>query len=165
MNLKIGAAILVLLVLAIGAYWYRSGAKAPGTAGEVATTETDAASATEATTGTVASTQAAAAAPAKKAPSITPALSYAEAVALFGTRRIQFDEKCNVEPSPITFRSGVSVMLDNRSPEARTITLDDTEYRIPAFGFKILTLRSRVLPHTVRVDCGEGKNNGQIILQ
>ena len=70
-----------------------------------------------------------------------------------------------MEPNPITFKNGTSVMLDNRSGSERTITLDGTPYRLSAFGFKILTLRSRVLPHTVAIDCGEGRNNGQIILQ
>ena len=161
MTMKIGALILVLLVVAVGVYYYRSGIKE--TTAPEGTPVVDPLNSSS----TASSSSPAPIAPAspKRSPSLTPTLSYAEAVALFGSRRIQFDTNCTMDPSPITFKSGTSVMLDNRSELARPIFLDGIEYRIPAFGFKILTLKSRILPRTVSVDCGEGKNNGQIILQ
>lgn len=103
-----------------------------------------------------------------KRPSAKPttALSYTEAVNQYINRRLQFDPNCVVIPNYVVFKKGTQIMLDNRSGQARPVFLDGQRYNLEAYGFRIITLTTTAsLPHTIKVDCGTGKNNGQIILQ
>lgn len=104
--------------------------------------------------------------PVKKSP-----LSYSEAVNIYDGRRVQFSVNsssnyCLVTPTTATFTNKTSIMLDNRSDKDITISLDRRPYRIKAYDFTIITLKTSVkLPHTVNIDCETGKNNATIILQ
>jgi hypothetical protein len=107
---------------------------------------------------------------ANKASNVTPTvqqtLSYDQAINMYANKRIQFDPNCTMIPSSVNFLKGVEVMLDNRFGSARTISLDGVKYNLSPYGFKIVTLTTNLgLPHTIKVDCGTGKNNGQITLQ
>lgn len=105
-------------------------------------------------------------APVKTAKPAPKALTYSEAVNLYVNKRLQFDANCAMTPNFVVFKKGAQIMLDNRFNQARPIYLDGVQYNIGAFGFKIVTLTTASpLPHTVGVDCGTGKNNGQIILE
>jgi len=100
----------------------------------------------------------------------TPSLSYGEALKIYEGRRFQFSlnglNDCVMSPTSTAFKKGTSVMLDNRADKQITVYLDGVAYNIKAYDFKIITLTtSAQLPHTIKVDCGNGKNNGQIILQ
>lgn len=93
-------------------------------------------------------------------------LSYANALKLYGTRRIQFDTKCALIPNDPTYKAGTTIMLDNRSSKSRAIALDNVAYNLGAYGYKIVTLTTTYsLPHTILVDCGVGQNNDRILLQ
>ncbi len=92
-------------------------------------------------------------------------LSYGAAVNLYATRRIQVVANCQLNPTSISLLNNTSVMFDNRTPESKMIALDGTKYTLTGYGFRIITLKSGILPHTVRIDCGSGVNNGQVILQ
>lgn len=92
-------------------------------------------------------------------------LSYAEALRLYKSRHIEFDPNCVATPNNMSIRNGNSVMFDNRAASSTTIALDGVRYLIRGRDFRILTLRSSRLPHTVLVDCGSGRNNAFIILQ
>lgn len=92
-------------------------------------------------------------------------LPYAQAVIIYANERIQFNQNCDIIPSPIYAKSGATLMFDNRSRDALTFKLDDAGYTIPGYGFKLLQLRSTKLPHVVEVECGDGENAGKIILQ
>lgn len=93
-------------------------------------------------------------------------LSYNEAVLNYEDRRIQFDPNCVVSPGNVVFKRGTKIMLDNRYEKARSVYLDGQKYSLGAYGFKIVTLTTTAqLPHTIKIDCGTGKNNGQILLQ
>jgi len=99
-----------------------------------------------------------------------PSLLYGEALKMYGDRRFQFGlndiNNCIMTPSSSVFKEGTKVMLDNRANKQITIYLDGTAYDIKAYGFRIITLTtSASLPHTIKVDCNTGKNNGQILLQ
>lgn len=102
----------------------------------------------------------------KKTPTPTkPPLSYSEAVSLYTNRRIQFDANCLAIPNYVVFAKGTKIMLDNRSSQARSVYLDGQRYSLAAYGFQIVTLTTTApLPHTMRIDCGTGKNNGQILI-
>jgi hypothetical protein len=103
--------------------------------------------------------------PKKTTTPTTPMLSYAEAVSLYANKRIQFDANCTAIPNSTIFKKGTKIMLDNRFGQARSVYLDGQRYSLVAYGFQIVTLTTTAsLPHTMRVDCGTGKNNGQIII-
>lgn len=92
-------------------------------------------------------------------------ISYSDAVKKYADRRIQFDAYCQGLPKNPVFKNNTSVMFDNRSGDARWITLDGVRYNFPGYGFKIITLSSAKLPHTVNVDCGSAQNVMTILLQ
>ena len=101
----------------------------------------------------------------------TKILTYANALKTYASRRIQFSVNssnyCTMTPSTgLAFKKGTNIMLDNRYKKPLTIYLDGKAYYMSAYGFKIVTLTTTApLPHTIRVDCGTGKNNGSILLE
>lgn len=92
------------------------------------------------------------------------AYTYTEAIKIYATRRIQIDQNCQLLPNSIVFKSPVDVMFDNRSNSTKVFYLNGKRYSLAAYGFSVLHFTSTVLPHTIVIDCGTGKNNGQIIL-
>lgn len=93
-------------------------------------------------------------------------LSYSQALAKYKNTRIQLgsDPSCGATPKNMTFKNGTTVMIDNRSPQARTFKLGST-YSIKAYGFRIVTLNSSTLPATWLLDCGTQQNVATILLQ
>lgn len=98
-------------------------------------------------------------------PVVTPVLDYGQAVQQYAGRRIQFDKTCQAIPNKITFKSGGSVMLDNRSGDARTVSLNGKPYVLAGYGFRIVALSSATLPFTYTLDCGGAQNVGTITIQ
>ena len=97
-------------------------------------------------------------------------LSYGNAVKIYNNRRIQFSvdsyNYCSVSPSNSVFKKGTDIMLDNRHSKKITVSLDGQMYYMNAYGFKIITITtSAKLPHTIKINCGTGKNNGSIFLE
>ncbi|MEK7124519.1 MAG: hypothetical protein AAB877_02445 [Patescibacteria group bacterium] len=102
----------------------------------------------------------------QKTPTVAQTISYNEALIAYANKRIQFDENCAVSPGSPSFKTGTKIMLDNRASKARQVYFDEKAYNLQAYGFKIITLSTAFpLPHTIKIDCGNGKNNGSIILQ
>ena len=95
----------------------------------------------------------------------TSTLTYSQAINLYVGKRIQFDQLCKASPANSTFKNGVNIMFDNRSGDARTITIDGKAYSFAGYGWRIIYLSSKTLPHTVKMNCGSTTNVGQIILQ
>ncbi len=91
--------------------------------------------------------------------------TYSEYVAQYEGRRIQFDESCQARPAEVTFKNGTSIMLDNRSAQARNITVGSVTYSLPGYGYRIITLSSGVLPVNLSISCGASPNIGTILLQ
>jgi hypothetical protein len=98
-------------------------------------------------------------------PKKSSSLNYTEMVNQYQGRRIQFTEDCQVIPNYVTFKNGTVVMFDNRANKKLPIALDGKVYYFEPYSFKILTLSSKTLPHTIVIDCGTGRNNGRILLQ
>jgi ABC-type cobalt transport system substrate-binding protein len=100
-------------------------------------------------------------------PVVTPAvkMSYTNAVAQYGSNRIQFGANCQATPASATYKNNTSVVLDNRSGAARSIDIDGTVYKIPAYDYAIATVYSNTLPKTVLVDCGNQQNVATILIQ
>jgi hypothetical protein len=97
-------------------------------------------------------------------PPVTPA-SYGDAVRLYADRRIQFDMYCQANPLNNTYKNGTNIMLDNRSGDARIITVNGVQYPVAGYGWKIITLSSKTLPATWAVDCGSARNVSKILIQ
>lgn len=101
----------------------------------------------------------------KKPSAVTQSQTYTQLVKEYEGRRIQFDINCQAVPASSAYRSGTKIMFDNRSGDARTITVGGVQYNLSGYGYKILTLSSQTLPKTVLLSCGAAVNVGQVLLQ
>jgi hypothetical protein len=90
---------------------------------------------------------------------------YTDLVKKYEGRRIQFDINCQAIPNNITYKNGTEVMFDNRSGDARIITVGGVQHQLAGYGYKILTLTSSSLPKNLLISCGAAVNVGQILLQ
>lgn len=90
------------------------------------------------------------------------ALSYSQAINLYSKNRIQFDSYCQANPTSLTIKSTVPLMLDNRSDSPRSITVDGTTYSLLPYGFKVITISFSRLPHTAVIHCGSSKNSARV---
>lgn len=95
----------------------------------------------------------------------TGAAAYTALVAKYGTNRIQFDAACQAHPSNPVFKTGTYVMFDNRSGDARTITIGGTKYSFPGYGYRVIKLGSTTLPAIVKLNCGSAINVGTITVE
>ena len=100
-----------------------------------------------------------------RSPSPVSTKSYTELVNEYDGRRIQFDQYCQATPKSVTYKNGTSIMLDNRSGDARTITLAGTKYQLSGYGYTLVTLSSSSLPKEMLFSCGSAVNVGKILLQ
>lgn len=94
-----------------------------------------------------------------------PLGSYSDLVKEYEGKRIQFDERCQAIPKNPTYKNGTSIMLDNRSGDARTVKVGDRTYNLQGYGYWITTLSSPSLPKELLIDCGAAMNVGTILLQ
>ncbi len=92
-------------------------------------------------------------------------IAYADAVKKYAGTRLQFDAQCQASPNQITIKKGTAIMLDNRSGDARTVSVGSVKYSLAGYGFRILTPTSPTLPATLLIDCGSAKNVGRINIQ
>lgn len=93
--------------------------------------------------------------------------AYSAAVKQYEGRRVQFDMYCQAIPTSLSFKNGTSIMLDNRSGDARTVTIGGTAYYLSGYGWKVITLwkSSSQLPATLSINCGGAVNVSSILLQ
>ena len=150
--------ILVLFVIVIVLLWGW-----PGFLNKKTENNEQVSTTTEKTTSSGSQTQSQTTSPTKKTQTqiVNQSLSYTQAMNTYASgKRIQFDQNCLTSPTNINLKKGTKIMLDNRSNQVRPIYLDGTKYTLEAYGFKIVTITTTAsLPHTMRVDCGTGKNN------
>ncbi|MCR4275644.1 MAG: hypothetical protein NUV83_02745 [Candidatus Wolfebacteria bacterium] len=158
------AAVVVVIIIFGALYYYSKNMSSQPTeqpqSGQQTTTSSQQASSTN-------STKTKPGATTKKSTAPTPeqSVTYDQAINTYGSKRIQFDPSCGVIPSYSNYLNNTKVMFDNRYEKGRWFYLDGKGYYLESYGFKIVTLYSKTLPHTVKIDCGAGKNNGQILLQ
>lgn len=93
-----------------------------------------------------------------------PAISYDAALKAYAGNRIQFDEFCQASPNAIVLKSGTSVMFDNRSGDARWFSLDGTGYYVAGYGFRIIPMVPKSVPHTTIIGCGSATSVGKITI-
>ncbi|MDP3731123.1 MAG: hypothetical protein Q8R34_01360 [bacterium] len=93
------------------------------------------------------------------------AQAYGQLVKEFEGRRIQFDQRCQPVPLAPTYKNGTVIMLDNRAPSARVITIGTNQYSVAGYGYQIVTVSSPSLPNELSVGCNSSGNVGKILLQ
>ena len=91
--------------------------------------------------------------------------SYLDALATYQGKRIQFDQYCQAIPTSLVYKNGVTLMLDNRSGDARTIKIGATAYALPGYGWRLVTLSSATLPATLSINCGSAVNVSKVVLE
>lgn len=92
-------------------------------------------------------------------------ISYTNALVKYADKRIQFDTICQAHPNTVTYKDNTGIMLDNRSPVARTIKVG-TNYAVKAWGFKIIILPDVYFKaKTLLVDCDKSQNVATILVQ
>jgi len=147
MNKKI---LLLLAVAAVAAFWITT-KKEAGYVDPLASE-----SPTPSRSGT--------AAPRAATPKGTPFnAAYSTLVTQYAGRRIQFDQYCQANPNSLSISSGTKIMLDNRSGDARVISVGGTAYSLPGYGYHLLTISGA--PRTLTLNCGASVNVGKILVQ
>lgn len=92
-------------------------------------------------------------------------ISYANALVKYADRRIQLDRTCQARPNNVTYKDNTGIMIDNRSPQTRTVKVGAT-YTIKPYGFKIVVLPDIYLKSkTIFVDCDKYQNVATILVQ
>jgi len=93
------------------------------------------------------------------------AISYANALVKYADRRIQLDTACQAHPNTVTYKDNTGIMIDNRSPQTRTVKVG-TNFTIKPWGFKIVVLPDVYLASkTLLVDCDGSQNVATVLVQ
>ena len=148
--------LVVLIVIAAGVWWfYQSGS---GTSVWTPTSSPVASATQQASKASVRRTP-------TPMPSSTPVMSYSQLVQQYGNDRIQFDQNCQAQPKSIVLKNGTKVMLDNRSSQTRSVTVNGTKYQLGAYGYQLITLSSPSIPQTLSLGCDNLVNVGTVQLE
>ncbi len=99
------------------------------------------------------------------APTVTSNLSYTQLVALYGDKRIQFNQDCQAQPGSMVLKNGTGILLDNRSNKTQVIGLNGKIYTLVPYGYRVVTVSSPTLPKALGVSCNNSVNTGTINLQ
>ncbi len=92
-------------------------------------------------------------------------ISYANALVKYADRRIQLDKSCQAHPNTATYKDNTGIMIDNRSPNTRTVKVGYT-FTIKPYGFKIVVLPDIYLKSkTLLVDCDKSQNVATVLVQ
>jgi hypothetical protein len=102
----------------------------------------------------------------KPKPTTITTISYGDAVVKYGFNHIQFAPGClQASPNQIATANPVTLMLDNRSDQAQTITIGSHSYMVAPYNYVIATINETTLPVTLFISCNQQKNVAEIILQ
>ncbi len=89
---------------------------------------------------------------------------YNQLVQQYRTARIQFGATCQATPTMASYKNGTSIMLDNHTNVAHTVSVGGTSYSLPTYGHQIITLTSATVPGTMTVNCDKSVNVATIRL-
>ena len=155
---KTWTAIIVILVIIAGIWWFNGGSSNVALSPDASTPPT----ATGATKTPAVSKANRTVTP---APVVTSALSYSQLVAQYGNNRIQFDQNCQAQPNLVVLKNGSSILLDNRANQTRTIGVNSRIYTLVPYGYQVATLSTASVPQTLSLSCNNQVNVGTINLQ
>jgi len=91
--------------------------------------------------------------------------AYTQLVTTYSGKRIQFDALCQATPNRLVVKSGTKIMFDNRSGDARIISINGSDYRFPGYGYWIIPIKSSTLPKTITLNCGSAVNVGTLVIE
>ena len=89
---------------------------------------------------------------------------YSDALRDFANARVQLDTNCQASPNAMTFKNGTYLMIDNRAPVSRIITVGAV-YNVKPYDFIVVHLTSPILPVTWHIDCDQSQNVATILIQ
>ncbi len=92
----------------------------------------------------------------------TDSALYNQLVKTYRNARIQFSSTCQATPNVAAYKNGTSIMLDNRSSVAHTVTFGGATYSLPAYGHQIVTITSPTVPASMGINCGQSVNVGTL---
>ena len=98
-----------------------------------------------------------------KAPSSSAA--YTAALAMYAKTRFQLDDSCQALPKSMVLVNGTKIMIDNRSPFSRNVSVGESTYTVEPYGWQIVYLSSKSLPATITMNCDTDINVAQVLLQ
>ncbi|MCL5667154.1 MAG: hypothetical protein M1383_05295 [Patescibacteria group bacterium] len=101
----------------------------------------------------------------KPKPAPPKPLSYGDTVVKYASSRIQFNSSCQAIPSQMAIANLVTIMLDNRSNAAQTITVAGHSYSVAAYNYVLVALNQKNLPIHLLVNCNSQVNTAEILLQ
>lgn len=156
------AVLVVVLIIAIAVHAHKNAAMMQANDAAMTSTSTD--------TGAMTPTEdiSAGSADAPTTAGVAPVtLSYQQALTTYANRRIQFDTMCQATPNAAVFAAGQNIMLDNRSPDTRTIHLGSLgSVSIKGYGFKIVNLSlAGLTANALAVDCDASQSVAIITVQ
>ncbi len=88
--------------------------------------------------------------------------SYAQLIADYQNRIVQFGDACQVRMSDQVYKLGGEMLLDNRNNMAVTVTIGPDNYELGAYGHKVITLNTE---GKFMIDCGANKNVATLTVQ
>jgi hypothetical protein len=91
--------------------------------------------------------------------------AYNQALVTYTSRRIQFQQSCQAVPNVVVYKTGTTIMLDNRASISHTIKMDGVSYLIGAYNFRLVTLSNSKLPHMTLIDCDKSQNVATITIE
>lgn len=88
--------------------------------------------------------------------------SYAQLIADYKNRMVQFGDACQVRMSDQVYKLGGEMLLDNRNNMVVTVTIGADNYELGAYGHKVITLNTE---GKFMIDCGANKNVATLTVQ
>lgn len=93
---------------------------------------------------------------------ISPTMTYTDAIKLYKDVNIQFNPSCQVSPSKQMFKKGTTIMLDNRSDQTKNISFDTFSVTLEPYSFSLTTLST---VGSFGVNCNNAVNVATIVVQ
>lgn len=95
--------------------------------------------------------------------SSTSKITYTEALKLYGNSVLQFNDSCQMSSKGRSFHLGNEVMIDNRSPRPRTITVGSVSIVVGPYDYGFIILKEKGT--SLSVSCSEQSNVAQLVVQ
>lgn len=92
-------------------------------------------------------------------------LAYTEALKKYAASRIQLDANCQAVPKTTTYKSGTTIMFDNRAGVSRKVMYNLKTYTIAAYDYILLPATAAQYPAITFLDCGDKQNVSTITIQ
>lgn len=100
--------------------------------------------------------------PEREGLSTTNSGTYANLMAKYKDKMVQFNQECAVVSNKVGFKQGTDILLDNRDTTSVKIVIGSRTFNLPRYGYKVIDLPS---VGTFQVDCNSRLNVVTITVQ